>query len=119
MRRIFLALSFLAFLLSCKNENKKGFEVSGTIRNGSGKMLYLEETPIATGQRIVADSFVISKDGSYHVKAKRSEESLFQLVLDSDNYPLAVIINDASNIKLNADLNQRNDYDVQGSPASR
>jgi peroxiredoxin len=62
---------------------------------------------------------VIGKDGSYHVKAKRPEESLFQLAFDTDNYPLAIIINDVSSIKLNADLNQRNNYDIQGSPASQ
>jgi peroxiredoxin len=118
MREIFLAMLCLLFLSSCKQEDKKEFEVSGIIKNGGGKMLYLEETPLATGQRMVVDSAVIDNNGSYHVKAKRSEQSLFQLTLKEDKYPLAIVINDASKIKVNAAINQPDDYTVEGSPAT-
>ena len=118
MRGIFLSVVCISFF-SCKREDKKEFEVSGTIKNANGNMLYLEEAPLATGQLIVVDSVVTGKDGSYHVKAKRSEESLFQLALKGDRYPLAVVINDASKIRLDADADKRNDYTVEGSPASR
>ena len=69
MRKFFLASAVL-FLLSCKHEASKQFEVSGHIRNSDDKMVYLQETPLGSGERIIADSSIVGKDGSYSLKAK-------------------------------------------------
>jgi len=119
MQKLFLTILIMLILLSCKHETPKGFEISGNIKNSNSKMVYLEETPLTTGQLIVVDSSIINDNGSYQVKAKRSEESLFQLMEKGDNYPFAIIINDASKIIVNADLNQKDNYVIEGSPASK
>jgi len=118
MRNFFLAVAVL-FFLACKHEASRQFEVSGHIKNSNGKTVYLQETPLGSGERIVADSSVIGKDGSYSVKAKASEESLFSLYFKSDVYPFAYIINDVSKIVVNADAENQNDYEVKGSDASK
>jgi len=118
MRKCFLALIVLAFL-SCKHEASKQFEVNGRIKNSDGKMVYLQETPLGSGERIITDSSIIGKDGSYSLKAKAAEESLFSLFLKGDIYPFAYVINDVPNIVVNADAQAQNDYEVKGSDASK
>ena len=118
MRNFFAAFAVL-FFISCKHEASKQFEVSGHIKNGNGKMVYLQETPIGSGERIVDDSSVIGKDCSYIVKAKATEESLFSLFFKGDVYPFAYIINDVAKIVVNADAENQNDYEVKGSDASK
>src|SRR5689334_25065345 len=118
MRKIFLTFAVL-FFLSCKHETPKQFEISGHIKNSNGKMVYLQETPLGSGERIIADSSAIAKDGSYSLKSKATEESLFSLFFKGDIYPFAYIINDAPSIVVNADVQNQYDYEVKGSDASR
>ena len=113
MQKFFLA-SVVFFLLSCKQEASKQFEVSGHIRNSDGKMVYLQETPLGSGERIIADSSIIGKDGSYSLKAKSSEESLFSLFFKGEMYPFAYVINDVAKIVVNADAQNQTDYEVKG-----
>jgi hypothetical protein len=61
-------------LASCNGKSKeKKFEVSGIITNNTAKMIYLEEIPVATMQRIVVDSVIVSKSGKYILKADSKE----------------------------------------------
>ncbi len=119
MQRIFFLIFIIPVLLSCKHEPKKEFEISGTIKNSNEKMVYLQETPLGSAERIIIDSSVINNNGSYHLKAKASEESLFNLLLKNGAYPFAFIINDAPKITVYADTKNPNDYVVEGSPASK
>ena len=118
MRKFFL-ISCVLFFLSCKHETSKQFEVSGDIKNANGKMVYLQETPLGSGERIIADSSVIGKDGSYSLRSKATEESLFSLFFKGEVYPFAYVINDVSKIVVNADAKSQNDYEVKGSDASK
>jgi peroxiredoxin len=118
MRNFFLAFGVLA-LLSCKHEGSKQFEVNGRIKNSDGKLVYLQETPLGSGERIIADSSIIGKDGSYSLKAKATEESLFSLFFKGDIYPFAYVINDVPKIVVNADAQVQNNYEVEGSDASK
>ena len=117
--RKFLLASVVLFLLSCKHETSKQFEVSGHIRNSNDKMIYLQETPLGSGERIIVDSSIIGKDGSYALKAKSTEESLFSLFFKDEIYPFAYVINDVPKIVINADAQNQTDYEVKGSDASR
>jgi len=118
MQKIFLAFAVL-FFLSCKHETSKQFEISGQIKNSNGKMVYLQETPLGSGERIIADSSIIGKDGSYTLKSKATEESLFSLFFKGEIYPFAYVVNDVSKIVVNADAQSQNDYEVRGSDASK
>ncbi|HEY0434152.1 MAG TPA: DUF4369 domain-containing protein, partial [Chitinophagaceae bacterium] len=108
----------LLVVASCATKSQEQFEVTGKVSNAPGKMVYLEETPLTTGQRIVADSFVIGQDGAYRLKGTAKEESLFSLFLKGENYPVAVLVNDASRITVNSDVAHPEDYKVAGSPGS-
>jgi peroxiredoxin len=119
MQKIFFLIFITGALLSCKHETRNGFEINGTIKNSNDKIVYLGETPLGSGERITADSSVIGSDGSFHLKAKSSEESLFNLFLKNETYPFAFVINDAAKITVYADAKKPNDYIVEGSPASK
>lgn len=121
---VMLVLISTLVITSCNNSSSsKQFEVSGKIINSGAKMIYLEEVPMATMQKIVVDSSPISKDGNYSLKSKATEENIFNLRLDQDQFPLTSVINDNSKISLDAtfsnDSNRRTEkYEIQGSPAS-
>ena len=118
MQKIFLSVFISAILLACKHEAKKEFIVDGKIKNANEQMVYLQETPLATGERIIEDSSGIGSDGSFRLKGKTGEESLFSLLLKNEPYPFAFVINDGEKITVNVDLKNPNGYVVHGSPAS-
>src|SRR5829696_968244 len=103
MRKIIFPLLFM--LVACRHENKNEFTVTGKISNADGKMIYLQETPLGTGQRLIVDSAVINDKGDYRLKANRGEEALYQLVLKDDASPVAFVINDAATVTINVNAN--------------
>lgn len=112
-------------LASCKDDTTKDtFEVSGVLTNSNAKMLYLEEVPVATMQRVVVDSAVIGKDGKYKLKAASKESTIYNLRLDQNNFPLASVVNDVNKVTLDATFNKENNnfaekYEVKGSKGSQ
>jgi peroxiredoxin len=111
--------------VSCSNKSsQKKFEVNGTISNNTAKMIYLEEIPMVTMQRIVVDSAALGKDGRYVLKADSKEAIVYNLRLDQNAYPFASVINDVPKITVDAKFNKENNqfaesYDVKGSVASK
>ncbi len=124
MQKWLVGLVAAAMIVSCNSKsNKKRFEVSGTIINNTAKMIYLEEIPAATMQRIIVDSASLDKGGKYSLKADLREASVYNLRLDQNIYQLTLVINDASKITLDVKFNKENhqfeeSYEVKGSEAS-
>lgn len=125
MKKIIIAVFVLLALGSCKNKSSvKRFEVKGKITNNTARIVYLEEIPMATMQRVVVDSFSIEKDGRYTLQTAASEARVYNLRLDESAYPLAAVINDVSKITLDAVFSKENSqfaesYEVKGSPVSQ
>ena len=66
MKKLLVAVVVIVSLGSCTGKPaEKKFQVSGTIINNPAKIIYLEEIPMATMQRIVIDSVILGKDGKY------------------------------------------------------
>jgi peroxiredoxin len=121
---IALALALTIGTISCKNEKEKMFEVSGTIQNSDAAMIYLEEYPPVTMERLVVDSAKLGKDGKYELQAKSGEARIYAIRLDQQTYPVASLLNDAPKITIDASFNPANKefpekYEVKGSPASQ
>ena len=125
MKRLVLVLAPVVFLFSCKEKSgDKKLVVSGVITNNPAKMIYLEEIPMTTMERVVVDSARLDKDGKYTVKTNTGEARVYNLRLDQNNYPLAALINDANKITVNAKFSKENlqfpeSYEVTGSAASK
>lgn len=125
MNKVLTAVVAMIVLASCTGKSgEKKFEVNGTITNNPAKIIYLEEIPMASMQRIVIDSVVVGKDGKYALKAEMAEDRVYNLRLDQNQYPLAAVINDAPKITVDATFAKENTqfaekYDVKGSTASQ
>ncbi|HEY6063980.1 MAG TPA: TlpA disulfide reductase family protein [Chitinophagaceae bacterium] len=125
MKKLINVIAFATVLAACNSKSTgKKFEIGGTITNNPAKIIYLEEVPMTTMQRIVVDSANIGKDGKYLLKTETKEATAYTLRLDQNTYPLAAVINDASRITLDASFNKENNqfaesYEVKGSEASR
>jgi peroxiredoxin len=106
--------------LSCNNKTAgKIFEVEGTVKNSTSKMVYLEEN-VPNGRPTIMDSAQLKESGSFSLKAPIKEESLYQLRLEGKLVPFALFINDVAKVKVNADVNNAaQPYTVEGSPASQ
>ena len=124
MIRRFLAIGLItAVFISCSEKSERGFTINGNIKNGNAAWVYLEEIPVTTMQPRVVDSISLGKNGRFTLKADPKEESVFQVRLGRNSYPIATLINDVSKITLNAESGTTNDvfsgeYEVKGSPAS-
>ena len=118
-------LSVALILTACKNKGSKEiFEVNGKLTNNQAKMIYLEETPVATMQRVVVDSAALDSKGNFVLKTEQKEPTVYNLRLDQGTFPIASVINDVPVVTINATLNTGNsmfaeDYEVKGSTASQ
>ena len=121
-----LVLSLITLIVfSCKEKQTGEMcMVSGTTSNSGAKTIYLEEIPVTSFQRIIVDSAKLGNDGKYELETSTKESAVYNLRLDEQAYPLATLINDAKEIKLdasyaNAQSNYPQNYEVKGSAASQ
>jgi hypothetical protein len=120
MKKVFLPALLAFTLFSCKEEKSGSFTISGTLKNTPLKVVYAEETVIATGEKKMMDSSVIAADGKYSINVKATEEGIYSLRLQNEPVPFVTVVNDASKIELDADFNKQYDfYSVSGSAASK
>lgn len=120
MKKIVLPVLLALMMAGCKEKSTGSFTVSGSLKNSPAKIVYVEETVVATGEKKLKDSSVIAADGKYSMKIPASEEGVYNLRLQNEGYQFATIINDAPNITVNADFsNQYDFYNVSGSPSSK
>jgi peroxiredoxin len=127
MKKIAVIGVAIIIVAGCKSQSSDkdpGLEVSGTITNNTAKMIYLEEIPMATMQRIIVDSAKVDANGRYKLQTGSAETGIYNLRLDQNTYPLTSIVNDASKITVDAVFSKENgqfaeSYEVKGSPASQ
>ena len=123
LNRFFAIVFITAVSISCSEKTERGFTINGNIKNSSDAWVYLEEIPVTTMQPRIVDSASLGKNGRFTLKADPKEESVFQVRLSKNAYPVATVINDVSRITLNTESRTANDgfagdYEVKGSPAS-
>lgn len=124
MRSAILLMAVLCLLASCKGKKDGNlFEVKGMITNNTARMIYLEEVPMVTMKGVVVDSAEVGKDGKYKLKVPLTEAKVYNLRLDQNQYPIAMIINDNPSLVVDAVFNKANNqfvesYEVKGSPVS-
>ena len=128
---LLLTIVAISIFASCKDSGGGKFSVIGIYKNAdklfpasadgkvSGKII-LVEVSLAKDQNPVAiDSAIISGNtNTFHLSAKTKKESVYELVF-GDNLLAIPIINDASEIKIDADLGKKDDfYETSGSDAT-
>jgi len=120
----FIGGLILIFVAACAGNGAKKFTVNGKMMDRSASIIYLEEVPMATMQRVLIDSVKPDKDGAFTLQAKAEEETIFNIRVENQEYPAASLVNDAAAVSLtlyyNPDsLDFPDRYDVAGSPLSK
>ncbi len=121
MKKYVVFIVGIGLLGGCNSNKEKGFIVSGTMTNGPASMLYLEEIPMATMERVIVDSVKPGKDGKFELKGGSRESTLYDLRYDQQIDPVAFLINDVPrlSIKVSSGQNKEYDYTPEGSEASK
>jgi hypothetical protein len=121
MHKILIAVLIVTLITACSDRGSGySFTVSGTLKNTPSKMVYIDESNTNNGENIARDSAMIGASGNFSLKIKANHEGIYNLRLQNDIAHFATLINDGSDIKLNADFSKRFDfYDVSGSKASK
>ncbi|HEY0059334.1 MAG TPA: TlpA disulfide reductase family protein [Flavisolibacter sp.] len=120
MRPFIFSCLFLSLFAACEKRDSNKFTVKGKIEGAAADVIFLEEASLGSAQPIIVDSARLGKDGSFELSTAAKEENLYVLRLTQQVAPIATIINDASEIELQADLkNVEQPYTVKGSPASK
>jgi peroxiredoxin len=118
-RLSFIAIFILLLAAACKKEEKNAFSVDIALKNATPQKIYLQESPFGGAPPVVIDSVEIKPGkNDYTLKGMAKEEGIFWVVFE--NVPAIVLVNDATNIKLNVDLAKTgvDYYNFTGSKAS-
>jgi len=106
----------LVVLASCKNGNGD-FTVKGKIKAPLSDTVYLEELAYTSADTKIIDSAKVDKDGNYTLKGSSPQQNLF--TVGFKNNPVVIIVNDASDIKVDFNPNGFNYPEVSGSDATK
>src|SRR5579864_645041 len=130
MKRILWAVSAATLLLvtSCQPKKKGTFSVSGTFRNaekltaveGPISKVYLMEVAYGKDQPpVILDSAKLPvSNGSFSLSGVTTNHQLFEVVF-GNNVISVPLINDVSDVSLNLDFSNRDDfYTIKNSDAS-
>jgi peroxiredoxin len=118
-KAIYTILAISGFACN-ESSGPDSFQVEGTVKNTSAKMVYLEEISANNSNPVIMDSATLGNNGTFELKAQASEESLYQLRLNDKLTPFALLINDAPKINVQANpANAEEPFTVEGSPASK
>lgn len=93
-------------LMSCKSNDKNKFSIKGNIKNIEKQHIYLEQLYFGDKAPDILDTALI-ENGNFVLEGVANEEGLFRLRLEKSKN-MYVVINDQSEITLNADANNQN-----------
>lgn len=109
----------LAILASCKSktteDDKRGFELSGVIKNYKGSSVSLME--LTTGGLIFVDSAVVNDKGEFMLKGTNKEKTFYSL--KGADFSIPVVLDTASKIAIDIDYEDLLGYKVSGSEDNR
>ncbi len=116
-KTISTSLIAVTILFGCAEKKYGGFTVSGKVSNGGGQKIYLQELPFAGSEPLILDSATLKENGKFELRATALEEGLYRLSLERG--PEVLLINDEKSIRVNIDVNQPKNYEIEASDASK
>jgi len=116
-KTISVSLIAVTILLGCTEKKYGGFTVSGKVSNGGSQKIYLQELPFAGSEPLILDSATLKENGKFELQATALEEGLYRLSLERG--PEVLLVNDKKSIRINIDVNQPRNYEIEESEASK
>ncbi|MDB5190651.1 MAG: thioredoxin family protein [Segetibacter sp.] len=117
MKKWVTVASVLIIATGCTEEKHGAFVVTGKIENATGKKVMLMEVPFDSPQPLILDSVVLKEDASFTLRGRAEEEGIYRVLIE--NGPDIILINDNNSIRLNVNINDYQNYKVEGSEASK
>ncbi|TAE17269.1 MAG: AhpC/TSA family protein [Bacteroidetes bacterium] len=107
----------LLSVVACKQQTANGvLEVSGTVKGGNGKKIYLQELPYNAAEPINIDTTTADDLGKYVLKANVKQEGIYRVAVEGG--PQAVFINDENELEINLAMNDFRRPTIKGSDVS-
>jgi peroxiredoxin len=116
-KTISVSLIAVTILFGCTEKKYGGFTVSGKVSNGGSQKIYLQELPFAGSEPLILDSATLKENGKFELRATALEEGLYRLSLERG--PEVLLVNDKKSIRINIDVNQPRNYEIEESEASK
>jgi len=114
MKKVIILMLIIAGLISCKQNDK--FQVSGTVKNAEGEMLYIEHTGLM--KTTILDSVKLNGNGNFKFKSARPlYPDFYRLRLN--NKMIAFAVDSCENITIKANPEHfATEYTLTGSEPS-
>ena len=116
-KTISVSLIAVTILFGCTEKKYGGFTVSGKVSNGGSQKIYLQELPFAGSEPLILDSATLEENGKFELRATALEEGLYRLSLERG--PEVLLVNDKKSIRINIDVNQPRNYEIEESEATK
>jgi|GEM_PF-1027433 hypothetical protein len=98
---------------SCGTPSKDQWRISGTIKNGEDKQLYLME--MTTQGFLPLDTIALSKKGKFSIKKQMKDPSIYVLMASENDY-ITLVPQGGDDIKMDANFNSLSStYSINGS----
>jgi len=115
MKKIKSLILIVLILTGCNAQ--KRFELQGTMENGQGMTLYLDE--LEASKLTAIDSLVMSNDGSFQFIHELTNPTFFLLRGSQDNF-VTLLIQPGEKVRVDANMdNLAESYTIKGSPDSK
>jgi peroxiredoxin len=115
MKKMKSLILIVLVLMGCNAQ--KRFDLQGTLENGQGRTLYLDELEASTLTTI--DSLIVSDDGSFQFTHELTVPKFFLLRGSRDNF-ITLLIQPGEKVTIDANMdNLSESYTIKGSPDSK
>lgn len=115
MQKLIIAVAALVTLGSC-TEEKRDFELKGTLTDSKGENIYLEK--IVNPAPILVDSTGIDEEGNFEFKLYTPKMGFYRIKLGQQNFAM-LILDSTDKVKITGSAKDLgNTYKVEGSPES-
>jgi len=115
MKKILIVVA-IASLAACSQKKYGAFVVDGTVKNATGKKVYLQEIPFQGSNPVLLDSAELDKKGGFTLRAMGKEEGIYRFIME--NGPAVFVVNDSKHISLDIDVKNFRAYKTKGSDAT-
>src|SRR6478735_2078820 len=112
-----LYIVLVATIFASCNNGGSNFTVTGKIKATPSGTVYLQQLSYISADMKTLDSAKVGSDGSFTLKGSSPQQNLF--VVGFKDNPSVILVNDASNIKIDFDPNGFHYPDVSGSEATK
>ncbi len=114
MKKLFPLLFVAVFFISCNN---KSFTIEGTLENGAGKVIYIEE--LTPDEVIFLDSITLDSKGSFCYKYKMPYKTFYNLHVSEYDY-VVLLPDEGETISIKGDYaNLQGSYMLKGAGESQ